>query len=429
MVGIVRIWALGLFSIAVIVAAVLLLRSWSERLPDPRPTSAGPDTRIETTTYPDGRSVTSQTPAEAALPPTFAERLSAWRPAIDLTTAYFVGGILLTLIVIGGGRGFWWLRLKLRPSGDDPQHQRGTEHRRIVRPDGSEIHIEFHGPADGPPIILTSGWGATATEWYYLRRQLGDRFRLIAWDMPGLGLSKSAANKDCTLAKFADDLRAVLGEAGGRPALLLGHSIGGMIVLEFCKRFPEDLNDRVAGLALVHTSHTNPLRMTKTRWIAAPLQKPIIEPLAHLMIWLSPLVWVMNLFSYLNGSSHRGNHKQLFDGTETWGQLDFVTKYVPYVWPATYARGMLGMFHWDATATLPRITVPTLVVAGAADRITLPEASAIILNNCPSAKLVTLSPAGHMGLIERHAEFGQELLAFAEECTGKITTPPSAQVG
>ena len=60
----------------------------------------------------------------------------------------------------------------------------------IIRPDGSELRVECYGPADAPPIVLTHGWGADSTEWYYQKKHLAERFRLIVWDEPGLGLSK-----------------------------------------------------------------------------------------------------------------------------------------------------------------------------------------------------------------------------------------------
>ena len=214
----------------------------------------------------------------------------------------------------------------------------------------------------------------------------------------------------------------MVAECGGDRPVLLGHSIGGMTTLNYCKRFPADAA-RLGGLVLVHTSPTNPLRMTEGRWFLAPVQKPVVEPLAYLMIAFAPLVWVMNLLSYLNGSLHRSNHRQLFDGTETWGQLEFVSRYVPYVWPATYARGLLGMFRWDATDALAGIGVPTLVVAGAHDKTTLPEASAMIAGRVPAARLVTLAPAGHMGLIERHAEFGRLVEGFVDECRNRTAFP------
>ena len=70
----------------------------------------------------------------------------------------------------------------------------------------------MYGPADGPTVVLTHGWGANATEWYYLKKHLGDRFRLIAWDLPGLGLSKRPDNNDYSLDKMARRPRR-----GGRP--------------------------------------------------------------------------------------------------------------------------------------------------------------------------------------------------------------------
>jgi pimeloyl-ACP methyl ester carboxylesterase len=76
----------------------------------------------------------------------------------------------------------------------------------------------------------------------------------------------------------------VLGLAGNRSALLLGHSIGGMIILTFCQLFPAALGTRVAGLVLVHTTYTNPVRMTKLAGLTTMLERPVIVPLLHLTI-------------------------------------------------------------------------------------------------------------------------------------------------
>ena len=110
---------------------------------------------------------------------------------------------------------------------------------------------------------MTHGWGCNSTEWFYPKKSLAGRFRLIVWDEPGLGLSKKPDNNDYRLEKLAGDLEALFAFAGDRPACLVGHSIGGMITLTFCKVFPKALGRRVAGLVLAHTSHTNPVRTTK----------------------------------------------------------------------------------------------------------------------------------------------------------------------
>ena len=108
--------------------------------------------------------------------------------------------------------------LPLSPEEDeDPSSERTGEVHTIRRPDGSELRVECYGPADAPPIVWTHGWGANSTEWFYQKRFLTDRFRLIVWDEPGLGLSKKPDNNDYQLENLAADLEAVLAFAGVVP--------------------------------------------------------------------------------------------------------------------------------------------------------------------------------------------------------------------
>jgi pimeloyl-ACP methyl ester carboxylesterase len=281
--------------------------------------------------------------------------------------------------------------------------------------------VECYGPVDGPPLILTHGWGMNSTEWYYLKQRLRDHFRLIVWDLPGLGLSTRPANKDYSLENLARDLEAVLGVAGNRPAILLGHSIGGMITLTFCRLFPEALRTRVAGLVLVHTTYTNPVRTTKGAKLYTALERPVLVPLLYLTIWLSPLVWLMNWLSYLNGTAHLSTKQSGFAGTETWEQIAFATSFQPLASPAVLARGMLGMLAYDATATLRTIPIPTVVVPGDRDPVCLPEASERIHQAVKLAQLTLLTPAKHMGLLEHHERFVEYVKEFAHTCLQTIS--------
>lgn len=284
---------------------------------------------------------------------------------------------------------------------------------RLARPDGSELHVEFYGPEDGPPIVLTHAWSLDSSEWKYLKRHLSDRFRLIAWDLPGLGRSTQPDNRDYHLENLAGHLEAVLALAGGRPALLLGHSIGGMIVLTFCRLFPKALGPRAGGLVLVHTTYTNPLRTAILSGLLTALERPLIVPLSYLTIWLAPLAWLMNWMNYLNGSSHLATRLSGFTGRGTWDQIDLVTRPQPRPSPAVLARGTLGMLAYDATKTLSKIHIPTLVIAGDRDPLCKPEASEFIRRSVPPAQLSTLAPARHMGLIEHHTRFVQLVGDFA----------------
>jgi pimeloyl-ACP methyl ester carboxylesterase len=208
----------------------------------------------------------------------------------------------------------------------------------------------------------------------------------------------------------------VLTFAGVQPAMLVGHSIGGMITLTFCKQYSESLANRVAGMVLAHTSYTNPVRTTQMATLYTALEKPLLIPLLHMTIALWPLAWLMNWMTYFNGSAHRSTHKSSFSGNETRGQLDFVARFMPQGRPDVLARGMLGMIAYDATDALAQINVPTLVVVGDLDTTTLPAAGAFIAKHIPQAELVTLAPAKHMGLIEHHEQFDRLVADFAISC-------------
>ncbi len=311
------------------------------------------------------------------------------------------------------------------PQPEEPHNLRTGQVYRIRRPDGSELRVETYGPDDAPPIVFTHGWGANADEWYYQKKHLAGRFRLIVWDLAGLGFSTQPDNKDYSLEKMAADLEAVLAIAGDRPAVLVGHSIGGMILLTFCRLFPESLGTRVAGLAVVHSSYKDPIQTTHMATLYEALRVPVIIPLLHLTIALWPLVVLMNLLSYVNGSLQRSTRKQSFAGPGTTAQEDFLSRLMLKARPDVLARGMFGMMAFDESATLPTIGVPTLVVIGDRDVTTVPEAGAFIARNIPGSLPVTLSPARHLGLFEYHGQFDQILADFADSC---LVTAPSAVV-
>src|SRR5204863_3434005 len=97
--------------------------------------------------------------------------------------------------------------------------------------------------------------------------------------------------------------------------------------------------------------------------VAHALQKPLAEPILRATIALSPLVRVMNALRYYSGMSHLQNALQSFAGTETPGQVEFVSRYELLSEPSVIARGGLAMFHWDASKVLPKIPVPVLLIA------------------------------------------------------------------
>ena len=268
-------------------------------------------------------------------------------------------------------------------------------------------------------MVLTHGWGCDSAMWYYAKRHWADRYRLVVWDLPGHGLSSEAKSRDYSTERLAADLRGVVEATGTDPVILVGHSLGGMTVLTFCRLFPQLLGQSVASLVLVHTTPTNPLRTMSMAALYSALQKPLIEPLLHLTIWTWPLVWCMNWLSYWNGSAHRSTSRSSFAGNETRGQLDFAARYTVQTSPAVMGRGGLGMLRYDASQILNQVRIPVRVVGGNSDPVTSPDASRWLATTMPDTSLVMLNPAKHLGFLERNFSFTEAVTGSA----AKLCTP------
>jgi len=414
---ILSLWLRGLVAVAVLLVSLFCWREWYERAAV-RTDANGAEIREDRRTDPDA--VYRFDPSLGLNAPT------AFLAVAALTAAWSLGGGLLLV------------RLRRR-SGDTHDnrhltHDRHGDAKHIHRGDGSNIYTESEGPIDAPVALLTHGWGANSAEWNPLRPHLAGRYRVVRWDLPGLGRSEPPRDRDFSLDRMAADLRLVLEGAcrAGTPVVLVGHSIGAMITLTFARKYPEVVRDRVAGVCLAHGTYTNPLRTHDKSHRYLRLQKPVIEPLCYASIPLAPVLQGLTWLSYLNGSAHRSTERSGFSGRESWRQLDFAARFTPRAPIAAVARGVLAMLHWDAADAPAHLPCPVLLWAGEADPTTCPQASQDMHVRIPRSELHTHPTAKHLGPIEFPAEFATRLLDFADtvfkdripEHRTLITPPP-----
>ncbi|MBW8882168.1 MAG: alpha/beta hydrolase, partial [Asticcacaulis sp.] len=170
-----------------------------------------------------------------------------WRrwTGLGLLAWSFLGGRILPLLLA-------------RPGGPPTRAERG-QGQMVASPTGSSLYVEIHGPSGAPTIVFTHGWGMDSTFWRYARQDLADRFRLVLWDLPGLGKSKAGGREAVNLEAFATDLAALVERSGSPRVVLVGHSIGGITIQTLIRDYPQ-LQSRLAGLVLLNTTYTNPLR-------------------------------------------------------------------------------------------------------------------------------------------------------------------------
>lgn len=124
---------------------------------------------------------------------------------------------------------------------------------RLVDADGAAIHVIVDGA--GPVVVIDSGLGGSSIEWAAVAADLSHDFTVVRYDRPGFGWSPPATI-DPSPAAAARRIRELLATLGlPVPAILVGHSLGGIHVRLAASLYPEI----VSGLVLVDPSDENML--------------------------------------------------------------------------------------------------------------------------------------------------------------------------
>jgi pimeloyl-ACP methyl ester carboxylesterase len=108
---------------------------------------------------------------------------------------------------------------------------------------GGKLHVLQAGPVDGPPLVMIHGLGdKAARDLDPLLPALSERYRVLAFDLPGFGRSArvNEVYSPTRYARFVSGL--VARHFPGRAVHVLGHSMGGAIALEFAGEHPEQVD-------------------------------------------------------------------------------------------------------------------------------------------------------------------------------------------
>ncbi len=109
--------------------------------------------------------------------------------------------------------------------------------------------IRFDDRGQGNPIVLLHGFMESLDVWDELADKLSDEFRIIAIDLPGHGKS-GVIEQTHSMELMADVVKEIIDYLKLEKVLLVGHSMGGYVALEFLKDYPQNL----AGLVLLHST-------------------------------------------------------------------------------------------------------------------------------------------------------------------------------
>lgn len=274
-------------------------------------------------------------------------------------------------------------------------------HHDIAAADGGSIHVIERG--SGRPLLLIHGITLQAGVWAPQLNGLADRYRVLAMDVRGHG--KSTAGSDGFGRKIAArDVATIIEELDLRDVVIVGHSMGGMILMEFAGDFPSLLQERVAGLVFMDTAAYQ---------VAPKLVLPVAKALG----------------SAVRGRLDRGvrvPQRAMADDDLSWimtrlvafgsdppaRAVDQTRRFAMEVPQSTSLPSGVDLLDHDAREALRATRTPSLILVGSRDVLTPVYAARRIAEFLPHARFEVLKGAGHQIMQERPAEFARLLDEF-----------------
>ena len=264
-----------------------------------------------------------------------------------------------------------------------------------MKTEDGRFAYEAGGDAIRTPLVFLHGIGGAARAWRGQVTAFSDRCRAIAWDMPGYGCSTPL--ESVSIATLADALQNFLQQIGAKKPVLVGHSIGGMIVQQWLTKYPHE----AAAVILAQTSPA--FGKADGDW-----QKQFIEAR------LGPLDRGETMKSLAPALV-----RELVGNDPDAGGMELARDCMASVPEASYRAMMLALLGFDQRKALANISIPTLVLSGSKDKNAPAPMMAKMATYIPASTYVELEGAGHLVNLERPKAFDAALDQFLK--TAEVT--------
>ncbi|MDF1660555.1 MAG: alpha/beta hydrolase [Planctomycetota bacterium] len=278
------------------------------------------------------------------------------------------------------------------------------EERRIVTDDGIELYVRRqYDPetVDEIPIVCCNGVGVSTFFWAFVQRDFSPKRPVIVWDYRGHGQSDFPPDLDqLTMDRNAKDLLTVLDALNVKKAVLMGHSMGCQVILEFDRRYPS----RVAALVPMLGTHGRPIHTFFDQPVISLIGFRILHKVVmsfHERLnknskalfcspYLAPVVAKgARFFNIIDGRLMP--QSLLLDYLHHLGNLD----------QRVFVKMVEKMAFHSVEDHLPNIKVPVLVVAATRDYFTPLWLSEEMADRIPEAELLIIPEGSHAAQVEQ----------------------------
>ncbi len=142
-----------------------------------------------------------------------------------------------------------------------------------ISADGNEIHYQVQGQGK-PALIFIHGWCCDRSYWNEQLPHFTEKYKVVAIDLAGHGES-GLDRKEWTMRAFGEDVVAVINKLNLDQVVLVGHSMGGFVMLEAARLMPQ----HVIGLAGIDTLNNFEYKLTQEQIdeMLTPLRSNFVE--------------------------------------------------------------------------------------------------------------------------------------------------------
>ncbi|MFL6142350.1 MAG: alpha/beta fold hydrolase [Labedaea sp.] len=284
-----------------------------------------------------------------------------------------------------------------------------------VEAGGLRLHVRrTRGPA-GTTAVYVHGLGGSATNWTDLAGQLSGHANGLALDLPGFGRSEPASGYDFALQTHARLVERFLDGLDLGPVHLFGNSMGGAIAMLFAARRPESVRTLTLVSPAVPDLRPRLNRMSDPRMPFAGL--PLVGPrVRRALAAVSAEQRTTQLMRLCFADTSRISEARLAEATEEF------TERASMAWAdSALQRSATGLIRaWlvprarSLWTIAPRLTMPTLVVWGAEDKLVTVRKAPRLTRLLPRARLLVLPRTGHVAQMERPVTVARAVLGMWE---------------